>query len=132
MTAPFEHYSRTPRGHRLALIINDPARYPEYRAFSREGFPAVTALVSLVNPSWTFGSRNRREFDAAKQLSAGPLAPCCIVTATRSSARSGSPVASSPSGRFGMANQWPNLHPNRPPKSNQPGGARSGRSAVAR
>ena len=48
MTTPNEHYGRTAIGRRLAAIVNDPARYPEYRAFSREGFPAVTAIVSLV------------------------------------------------------------------------------------
>jgi hypothetical protein len=69
MTAPFEHYSRTPRGRRLAAIINDPARYPEYRAFSREGFPAVTALVSLIKSELEgFRRSNSREFDAAKQF----------------------------------------------------------------
>ena len=69
MTTPFEHYGRTPRGRRLTAIINDPARYPEYRAFSREGFPSVTALVSLVR-SELEGLRlsDRREFDAAKQF----------------------------------------------------------------
>ena len=68
MTTPFEHYSRTPRGRRLAAIVNDPARYPEYRAFAREGFPAVTALVSLVGPELEpLIRRDRREFDAAKQ-----------------------------------------------------------------
>jgi hypothetical protein len=69
MTTPFEHYSRTPRGRRLTAIVNDPARYSEYRAFSREGFPAVTALVSQVK-SELEGLRhsNPREFDAAKQF----------------------------------------------------------------
>ena len=69
MTTRFEAYSRTPRGCRLVAIINDPARYPEYRAFSREGFPAVTALVSLVRPELEPLRRSdRREFDAAKQF----------------------------------------------------------------
>ena len=36
MTTPSEVFGRTPRGRRLAAIINDPDRYPEYRAFSRE------------------------------------------------------------------------------------------------
>ena len=69
MTTRFETYSRTPRGSRLAAIVRDPARYPEYRAFSREGFPAVTALVSLVRPELEHLRRSdRREFDAAKQF----------------------------------------------------------------
>src|SRR5438309_575074 len=69
MTTRFEAYSRTPRGQRLGAIIKDPARYPEYRAFSREGFPAVTALLSLARPELEPLRRsNRREFDAAKQF----------------------------------------------------------------
>ena len=50
MATPSEHYGRTEVGRRLAAIVTDRARYPEYRAFSREGFPAVTALISLVRP----------------------------------------------------------------------------------
>ena len=69
MTTRFEAYSHTPPRQRLAAIINAPARYPEYRAFSREGFPAVTALVSLVRPELEPLRRSdRREFDAAKQF----------------------------------------------------------------
>jgi hypothetical protein len=69
MTSRFEAYCHTPRGQRLAAIINAPARYPEYQAFSREGFPAVTALVSLVRPELEHLRRsNRREFDASKQF----------------------------------------------------------------
>ena len=69
MTTPAEVYGRTSRGQRLAAIANDPDRYPEYRAFSREGFPAVTALVSLVNAELdALHHSDRREFDAAKQF----------------------------------------------------------------
>src|ERR1700732_5302266 len=69
MTTRFEAYIHTPRGQRLAAIVNHPARYPEYRAFSREGFPAVTALVSLVKSELEGLRRsNRREFDTAKQF----------------------------------------------------------------
>ena len=69
MTTRFNAYSRTPRGQRLAAIVDDPDRYPEYRAFSREGFPAVTALVSLVNAELdALRHSDRREFDAAKQF----------------------------------------------------------------
>ena len=68
MTTRFNAYSRTPRGQRLAAIVDDPDRYPEYRAFSREGFPAVTALVSLVEPELEpLIRRDWHEFDAAKQ-----------------------------------------------------------------
>jgi hypothetical protein len=69
MTIPSEIYGRTAQGQRLAVIISDPARYPEYRAFSREGFPAVTALVSLVQPELeALRHSDRREFDTAKQF----------------------------------------------------------------
>jgi len=69
MTAPFGAYGRTPRGQRLASIVNAPGRYAEYRAFSREGFPAVTALVSLIEPELEpLRLANRPEFHAAKQF----------------------------------------------------------------
>jgi hypothetical protein len=69
MTTPSEIYGRTPRGQRLAAIVDDPDRYPEYRAFSREGFPAVTAVLSLVKPELeALRHSHRREFDAAKQF----------------------------------------------------------------
>jgi hypothetical protein len=69
MTTRFGAYSRTPRGQCLAAIINDPVRYAEYSAFSREGFPAVTALVSIVTPELEpLRHSDRREFDTAKQF----------------------------------------------------------------
>jgi hypothetical protein len=69
MTTRFEAYSHTPRGQRLAAIITAPARYPEYRAFSREGFPAIAALVSLLKPELeALRLADRRAFDAAKQF----------------------------------------------------------------
>jgi len=68
MTTRFESYCRTAQGQRLAAIIKALERYPEYRAFSREGFPAVTALVSLLGPELEPLRRSeRREFDRAKQ-----------------------------------------------------------------
>src|SRR5712692_421540 len=69
MTTPSEVFGRTPRGRRLAAIIDDPARYAEYRAFSQEGFPAVTALVSLVKTELeALRYSDRGKFDAAKQF----------------------------------------------------------------
>ena len=68
MTTPSEVYGRTLRGQRLAAIVDDPDRCPEYRAFSREGFPAVTALVSLVKPELeALRHSDRREFDPAER-----------------------------------------------------------------
>ena len=53
----------------MAEIVIAPERYGEYRAFSREGFPAVTALISLVKSTLEALRRTkRREFDAAKQF----------------------------------------------------------------
>jgi hypothetical protein len=67
MTTRFESYGRTALGRRLAAIISTPGRYVEYRAFSREGFPAITALVSVVGPEIEPLRRSdRQEFDAAK------------------------------------------------------------------
>ena len=66
---PFDYYARTPPGQRLAAIINHPDRYPEYRAFSREGFPPVTALVSLLRPELEMlRSCDRQGFDTAKKF----------------------------------------------------------------
>ena len=56
MTPRFEGYGRTALGRRLAEIVTAPERYAECRAFSREGFPAVTALVSLSDPNLSISS----------------------------------------------------------------------------
>jgi hypothetical protein len=69
MTTRFESYGRTALGRRLAEIVTAPERYGEFRAFSREGFPAVTALISLVKPELeALRPAKRREFDVAKQF----------------------------------------------------------------
>jgi hypothetical protein len=69
MTTRFESYRRTALGRRLAEIVTAPERCGEFRAFSREGFPAVTALISLVKPELeTLRRTKQREFDAAKQF----------------------------------------------------------------
>jgi hypothetical protein len=68
MSGRFEAYGRTPRGQRLNAIVTASERYPEYHAFSREGFPAVTALVSLLKPELEPLRRaDRSALDAAKQ-----------------------------------------------------------------
>ena len=68
MTIPCEHYGRTEIGQRLAAIINDLARYPEYRAFSHEGYPAVKAIISLLRPELKELRRSEpKGFQAAKQ-----------------------------------------------------------------
>lgn len=69
MSNRFEAFGRTPLGQRLNAIVTGPERYLEYRGFSREGFPAVTALVSLLKPELNpLRRRNPRAFDAAKQF----------------------------------------------------------------
>jgi hypothetical protein len=69
MTTRFESYGRTALGRRLAEIVTAPERYGEYRAFSREGFPAVTARISLMRPELEPLRRTKRqEFQAAKQF----------------------------------------------------------------
>jgi hypothetical protein len=65
----FEHFGRTPLGQRLAGLIDTPERYIEFRAFSREGFPAVTALVSVLSPVLEpLRTADPAQFDAAKQF----------------------------------------------------------------
>ena len=69
MTTRFDAYGRTALGQRLAAIVTASERYPEYRAFTREGFPALTAVVSLVRPEIEpRRNSHRREFDTAKQF----------------------------------------------------------------
>ena len=68
-TTRFEHFGHTPFGERLRALIDTPERYIEFRAFSREGFPAVTALVSVLSPILEpLRSADRAQFDAAKQF----------------------------------------------------------------
>lgn len=66
VTTRFEHFGKTALGQRLSALIDTPERYIEYRAFSREGFPAVTALVSAMKAE--LAGLDTRERDAAKQF----------------------------------------------------------------
>jgi hypothetical protein len=69
MATRFEYYGRTVRGRQLAALIDTPDRYIEFRAFSREGFPAVTALVSILSPILEpLRTNDPAEFDVAKQF----------------------------------------------------------------
>ena len=69
MPTRFEYYGRTARGRQLATMIDTRDRYIEFRAFSREGFPAVTALVSILSPVLEpLRHADPPEFDAAKQF----------------------------------------------------------------
>ena len=68
-TTRFEHFGHTPLGQRLTSIIDTPERYIEFGAFSREGFPAVTALVSILSPILEpVRHADPAQFDAAKQF----------------------------------------------------------------
>jgi hypothetical protein len=56
-------------GQQLAAAIDTPDRYIEFRAFSREGFPAVTALVSELSPILEpLRTTDPQQFGAAKQF----------------------------------------------------------------
>ena len=69
MTSRFDHFATTTLGQRLAAIIDGPNRYIEMAAFSREGFPAVTALVSLLRDLLEpLRLTDPKLFDAAKQF----------------------------------------------------------------
>lgn len=69
MTSRFESFGHTTLGQELTHIIDTPDRYVEFRAFSREGFPAVAALVSQLSPILEpLRESNPAEFDSAKQF----------------------------------------------------------------
>ncbi|WP_298282101.1 hypothetical protein [Novosphingobium sp.] len=64
----FASFERTELGQKLKSISQAPERIIEYRAFSREGFPAVTALVSEVGPLLKdLAETDRTAFNFAKQ-----------------------------------------------------------------
>ena len=50
MSARFVDFEKTELGQKLKALVEEPNRLIEFEAFSREGFPAVTALVSEVSP----------------------------------------------------------------------------------
>jgi len=65
----FDSYGLSPRGQELTHIIDTPDRYVEFRAFSREGFSAVTALVSQLRPILeALRESSPAAFDSAKQF----------------------------------------------------------------
>ena len=69
MTSRFDSFGQSPRGQELTNIIDTPDRYAEFRAFSREGLPAVAALVSQLRPILeSLRGSNPVEFDSAKQF----------------------------------------------------------------
>jgi hypothetical protein len=69
MATRFEYFGRTSLGLELGRLIDTADRYIEFRAFSREGFPAVTALVSVLSPVLEPLRRtDLPKFKAAKQF----------------------------------------------------------------
>ena len=46
MAGQFDNFEQTPLGQELKSLTVGSDRLVEFKAFSREGFPAVTALVS--------------------------------------------------------------------------------------
>jgi hypothetical protein len=69
MSARFDHFGATALGQQLAGIIDGPNSYLEMRAFSREGFPAITALVSLLRDVLEpLRGSDPKLFDTAKQF----------------------------------------------------------------
>jgi hypothetical protein len=69
MTSRFDSFGQSPLGQELTNIIDTPERYAEFRAFSREGLPAVAALVSQLRPILEpLRESNPAEFDSAKQF----------------------------------------------------------------
>jgi len=50
MNKRYEAFAQTALGQQIVKIILRPHRQIEFNAFSREGFPAVTALVSELSP----------------------------------------------------------------------------------
>lgn len=69
MSTRFEAFLRTELGQKIAQIIDTPHRQIEFDAFSREGFPAVTALVSELSPLlFDMRETDKAGFNAAKQF----------------------------------------------------------------
>ena len=46
MTIEFNNFEASPLGTQLMELVSGSTRLTEFKAFSREGYPAVTAIVS--------------------------------------------------------------------------------------
>lgn len=60
MAVRFGDYGKTDLGRRITAVVMAPDRYIEMAAFSREGFPAVTALVSLLEDAVPEAQKDHR------------------------------------------------------------------------
>jgi len=69
MNKRFDSVRHTPLGQQLIALVDVPNRMIEFKAFSREGFPAVTALVSEAS-ALLEGLRktDKKLFNFAKQF----------------------------------------------------------------
>jgi hypothetical protein len=69
MNKRYEAFSQTQLGQQIVKIISQPNRQIEFNAFSREGFPAVTALISELSPVLLpLKSSDPKAFNFAKQF----------------------------------------------------------------
>lgn len=65
----FDRFGKTALGQQLAAIIDAPESYIEMRAFSREGYPALAALISLLRePLERLRKTDQEAFDTAKRF----------------------------------------------------------------
>lgn len=69
MSSRFEAFQATELGQKITAIIDVPDRLVEFDAFSREGFPAVTAIVSELSPLlMPIKETKPSQFNEAKQF----------------------------------------------------------------
>ncbi|PIX67664.1 MAG: hypothetical protein COZ43_00285 [Sphingomonadales bacterium CG_4_10_14_3_um_filter_58_15] len=69
MTGRFDDFENTELGLQLDSLINQKDRLIEMKAFSREGFPAVTALVSEMGEVLKdYKKTDIKKFNFAKQF----------------------------------------------------------------
>ena len=69
MQQRYDSFARTGLGRQIAAIIDRKDRQIEFNAFSREGFPAVTALVFELSPELLkLKSSDPKLFNFAKQF----------------------------------------------------------------
>ena len=65
----YDGFAQTALGREITGIIDQRDRQIEFNAFSREGFPAVTALVSQLSPVLLkYKASDPKTFNFAKQF----------------------------------------------------------------
>ena len=69
MNKRFDVIRQTALGQQLVALVEAPNRMIEFKAFSREGFPAVTALVSEASALLAgLQKTDKKSFNFAKQF----------------------------------------------------------------